>query len=230
MNMKSTHYIFFSTMLAAICTVSCNKQPVIAPANATTVGISKVIFYPAVSIIGDKIITITEGSAFTDPGVTAILNGKTTPVVTTPTISATTPAGVYTVTYTASNPQGYTASDWRYVVVVPASALADHVVAANDFSGTYLRAATGVTSTWTKISTGVYQIENAGGAATGVGLISVLVNFSGNNISIPTQDDPNYGGTISTSGAVYSTAAPATYSWVLNAPGYGTGVRTFVMQ
>jgi hypothetical protein len=230
MNMKSTHYIFFSSMLAAICTMSCNKQPVIAPADATTVGISKVIFYPSVSILGDKIIVITQGSAFTDPGVTATLNGKTTPVVTSPTISSTTPAGVYTVTYTASNPQGFTASDWRYVVIVPASALADPVVAANDFSGTYLRAATGVTSTWTKISTGVYQIENAGGATVGVGLISVLVNFSGNNISIPTQDDPNYGGTISTSGAVYSTVAPASYHWVLNASGYGTGVRTFVKQ
>ena len=143
-----------------IGSMSCNKQTVVD--TPTQVGISKIVFFPSVVINGARVVAFTAGGTFTDPGVTATLNGKPTTVVTSPTINSSTPAGVYTVTYTATNPQGYTASDWRYVVVVPASAANDATVQANDFSGTYLRAATGVTSTWTKIAAGVYQVENLG--------------------------------------------------------------------
>ncbi|MDP4149963.1 MAG: DUF5011 domain-containing protein [Bacteroidota bacterium] len=226
--MKAKQHIVLFLMLATMASVSCNKQTVVD--NATNVGISKIVYFPSVTIKGDRVLSFTAGSTFTDPGVTATLNGKPTTVVTSPTISSSTAAGVYTVTYTATNPEGYTASDWRFVVVVPTSAVNDPVVAANDFSGTYLRAATGVTSTWTKIGIGVYQVENPGGASVGAGKIAVVTNFSGMNISMPPQNDPDYGGQVSTSGAVYSAGPPATYHWVFNAGGYGTGVRTFVKQ
>jgi hypothetical protein len=228
MNMKARQHIFLFGLLVTIGSMSCNKQTVVD--NATNVGISKIVYFPIVSIKGDRIVAFTAGTTFTDPGVNATLNGKPTTVVTSPTISSSTSPGVYTVTYTATNPEGYTASDWRYVVVVPSAAVSDPVVAANDFSGTYLRAATGVTSTWTKISTGVYQVENPGGATVGVGKIAVVTNFSGTTISMPAQNDPDFGGQVSTSGAVYSAGPPATYHWVFNAGGYGTGVRTFVKQ
>jgi hypothetical protein len=228
MNMKTKPYIVLFAMLATIGSMSCNKQTVVD--NATNVGISKIVYFPSVTIKGDRVVAFTQGTTFTDPGVNATLNGKPATVVTSPTISSSTTAGVYTVTYTATNPEGYTASDWRYVVVVPTSAVNDPVVAANDFSGTYLRAATGITSTWTKVSTGVYQVENPGGASVGVGKIAVVTNLSGNNISMPAQNDPDFGGQVSTSGAVYSTTPPPSYHWVFNAGGYGTGVRTFVKQ
>lgn len=197
---------------------------------AGTVGISKIIYYPIIKIKGDKIIPVTQGSAFTDPGATAVLNGATISYTTSKTIDATTTPGVYTVYYTAQNPQGYSASDWRIIIVAPASVASDPVASTNDFSGTYLRAATGVTSTWTKIATGVYTVENAGGAVSGVGNLTIVVNYAGNTISMPSQDDPYYGGTVSTTGAVYTVGSPSQYSWVFNAPGYGTSKRTFVKQ
>jgi hypothetical protein len=229
MNMKTISNIYFSLLLIAACSLSCNKSNFNYPAG--TVGISKIIYFPSVTIIGNRIVTTTQGADFTDSGATAILNGKPVAYTTDPTISSTTAPGVYTVTYTAANAQGFSASDWRYVVVVPTSALSDPLVPTNDFSGTYLRAATGVTSTWTKISTGVYQVENPGGASVGVGMISVVVNFSGTTISMPSQDDPDFGGTISATNATYvPSPPPASYSWVFNASGYGTSVRTFVEQ
>ena len=211
---------------------SCSKSNFSYPTG--TVGISKIVYFPIISINGPRYTAVVQGSAFNDPGAAAILNGDTTAYTVTGNpgpVSTGTP-GVYTLTYTSSNAQGYTASDWRIVVVIPASVASDPVVSTNDFSGVYLRVATGVTSTWTKIGTGVYTVENPGGATAGVGNIAIAVNFSGNIVSIPSQYDPNFGATISTSSETYNAAAsPITYSWVFNdAPTYGSSLRTFTKQ
>ena len=142
------------------------------------------------------------------------------------TITATTPPAVYTIDYTATSPDGSN-SDQRIVVVVPASVVVDPVIIANDYSGVYLRPSSGVTSTWTKLSTGVYTVENPGGS-TGVGLLVVATNYSANNIQIPTQNSPYFGGIVSSSAATLDPSG--TYTWNFFAPGYGTQARTFVKQ
>jgi hypothetical protein len=103
----------------------------------------------------------------------------------------------------------------------------DPVIIANDYSGVYLRAATGVTSTWTKLSTGVYTVENPGGSS-GVGQLVVATNYSANNIQIPEQTSPFFGGVVSSTETTYD--APGKYTWVFFAPGYGTGPRSFEKQ
>ena len=220
-------------IIIILCTAAgCNKSNFNYPTGS--VGISKIVYFPTISINGSRYVAVAQGSTFTDPGAAAILNGDTTSYTTSGNpgpISTSTP-GVYTLTYTAANAQGYTATDWRIVVVIPASVASDPIASRNDFSGVYLRAATGVTSTWTKIATGVYTVENPGGAAAGVGNIAIAVNFSGNTVTIPSQYDPNFGATISTSSETYNAAAsPVTYSWVFNdAPTYGSSLRTFTKQ
>ena len=164
--------------------------------------------------------------AYTDPGATAMLNGDSIPYTTSMTITATTPPAVYTINYTATSPDG-TNSDQRIVVVVPASVVTDPVIISHDYSGTYLRAATGVTSTWTKLSTGVYTVENPGGSS-GVGELVVATNYSANNIQIPEQNSPFFGGTVTSSAATMS--ATGTYTWIFLAPGYGAGPRSFEKQ
>jgi Domain of unknown function (DUF5011) len=218
-------YIFkIAFVCLMILTFSCNKETIVD--TPTQVGISKVAYYPSIQINGPKFVTLTEGSAFDDPGATAMLNGDTTIYTTSMAITATTPPAVYTINYTATSPDGSN-SDQRIVVVVPASVVSDPVIIANDYSGVYLRAATGVTSTWTKLSTGVYTVENPGGSS-GVGLLVVATNYSANNIQIPTQNSPYFGGVVSSSATTYD--PPGTYTWVYFAPGYGTGPRTFVKQ
>lgn len=236
--MKIRAFLLF--LITTVGIVSCKKDNFNYPAG--TVGISKIIYFPIISTNGSKTQVFVQGTPFTDSGATAILNGAAVTYTTSQAITSTTAPGVYEVTYTAANPQGYTASDWRIVVVVDPAQAADPTVIANNFSGTYLRAATGVTSTWTKIGPGVYTVENVGGAASGVGLLGIAENPSGNNIVIPVQPSPYYGGSISTSnegpsmGGVPGTPVPissgptATYLWEFNATGYGTGIRTFVLQ
>ncbi len=220
--MKNIFRIAFICLL--VLTYSCKKETIVD--TPTQVGISKVAYYPSISINGPKFVAITQGTAYTDPGATAILNGDSITYTTSMTIDASTASGVYTINYTATSPDG-TNSDQRIVVVVPASVVADPVIIANDYSGTYLRAATGVTSTWTKLYTGVYTVENPGGSS-GVGLLVVATNYSTNNIQIPVQDSPYFGGVVSSSATTYD--PPGTYTWVYFAPGYGTGPRTFVKQ
>jgi Domain of unknown function (DUF5011) len=208
--------------IATLANASCNKgSDFNYPAG--TVGISKIIYFPAVSIIGNRLIIIAQGSAYTDPGVTSTLAGANVTPTITGTVDPTTP-GVYVINYSASNPQGYSASDWRTVVVIGSD------VAANDFSGTYLRAATGVTSTWTKDSTGVYTVENPGGASVGAGETVIAVNYTGSMISIPQQISPDFGEVSSSSETYSATASPVSYSWIFHAGGYGTGLRTFTKQ
>jgi Domain of unknown function (DUF5011) len=222
--MKYISFFLFPFYFLLFLIYSCNKKTIVD--TPTQVGISKVAYYPSISINGPKFAAVTEGTGYTDPGATAMLNGDSITYTTSMTIDATTASGVYTINYTATSPDGSN-SDQRIVVVVPASVVVDPVIIANDYSGTYLRAATGVTSTWTKIYTGVYTVENPGGSS-GVGLLVVATNYSANNIQIPIQNSPYFGGIVSSSATTYN--PPGTYTWVYFAPGYGTGPRTFVKQ
>jgi hypothetical protein len=214
--------------IAFICTLvltySCNKETIID--TPEQVGISKVAYYPSIQINGPKFVAVTEGEAYEDPGATAMLNGDSIPYTTSMTIGATTAPAVYTINYTATSPDGSN-SDQRIVVVVPASVVVDPVIISHDYSGTYLRAATGITSTWTKLGTGVYTVENPGGSS-GVGLSVVATNYSANNIQIPEQNSPFFGGVVSSTETTLD--PPGVYTWIYFAPGYGTGPRTFVKQ
>jgi hypothetical protein len=218
---KILRFAFYSFLVLAF---SCNKETIVD--TPTQVGISKVAYYPSITIIGPKFVTVTEGNAYNDPGATAMLNGDSISYTTSMTITATTPPAVYTINYTATSPDG-TSSDQRIVVVVPASVVTDPVIIANDYSGVYLRAATGVTSTWTKLSTGVYTVENPGGSS-GVGQLVVATNYSANNIQIPQQNSPYFGGVVSSTETTYD--PPGKYTWIYYAPGYGTGPRSFEKQ
>jgi hypothetical protein len=222
--MKYISFFLFPFSFLLFLIYSCNKETIVD--TPTQVGISKVAYYPSININGPKFIAVTEGAGYSDPGATAMLNGDSITYTTSMTIDASTASGVYTINYTATSPDGSN-SDQRIVVVVPASVVVDPVIIANDYSGVYLRPSSGVTSTWTKLSTGVYTVENPGGS-TGVGLLVVATNYSANNIQIPTQNSPYFGGIVSSSAATLD--PPGTYTWNFFAPGYGTQARTFVKQ
>lgn len=215
--MKNNRIHFFSLFMVLIVISSCKKDNFNYPPG--TVGSSKIVYFPTIAIKGDRLIILNQGTAYTDPGVDATLNGQ--PAQFTTTGAVTTSPGVYNLVYTAANAQGFTATDWRTVVVIGSD------VSANDFSGTYTRASTGVSSTWTKTASGVYTVENPGGAAVGAGLHVIAVNYTGTKIAIPQQISPDFGQVSSANESYSLTPAPAHYSWVFNAGGYGTSVRTF---
>jgi hypothetical protein len=201
---------------------SCDKDEI--NNTDTKVGRSDVTFYPTVALKGSTYMAIPLNGTFTDPGAEAKEAGATIQYTTTGTVDKT-KVGVYRLTYTATNKDGFPASTYRWVAVYSTDATAT----ANDFSGTYLRAATGVNSFWTKLAPGVYRVDNPGGAASGASLTVIVFNPTGLTVNAPSQIASD-GNVSSTQNEVYTLTPTPQYTWRFNNPGYGTGSRTFVKQ
>ncbi|HYH14533.1 MAG TPA: immunoglobulin-like domain-containing protein [Flavisolibacter sp.] len=210
-------------LLSTVFLFSCKKDDI----NNTDekVGHSRVTNFPEVSIKGDRLIILNEGGTYTEAGATALVKGAEVAYQTTGTVNTAVP-GVYNLAYAAQNQDGFSATDWRTVVVI------GNDVASNDLSGNYDRAATGTTTVWTKTAPGVYEIDNPGGAATGYGLKAIVVNYQGNKIAIPRQFGVNPDGSpieVSSRAETYNPET-SSYSWIFLASGYGTAARDFVKQ
>lgn len=159
---------------------SCKKDEI--HNTDTKVGISDVTVYPILTLAGDKYVSIVQGDNFTDPGATAKEGSATLDVTTTGTINRNQP-GLYIVTYSATNKDGFAATTTRTVVVIPA-----HETPGVDLSGKYDYVAGGTTSTVTKVAEGVYITDNAWSAATTIPILFVSVD--GLTLSIPSQSTP----------------------------------------
>ena len=214
--------LYFLAFVALCFTIACNKEPDFNYPEGT-VGRSKITNFPVLTLNGDEVMVIEEGTDFTDPGASAKEGTNDLTVSTSGNVDNNT-AGVYSLTYSAVNKDGFSASARRTVVVYSTDASA----AAHDLSGTYLRPTTGASSQWTKIAPGVYSVFNPGGAV-GVNLTAILFNPTGYTIFIPPQIT-NDGNTTSSSNEVYTPGSPATYQMKILNPGYGTGLRSFVKQ
>ena len=201
-------------------TYSCKKDTFNYPEG--TVGISKITYFPILTMKGERYVTVAKGSAYTEAGVTAKEGTTDLTPTTTGTVNTATP-GVYTLTYTAVNKDGFSASLRRTVIVYSTDAGA----AAHDLSGNYARNTNASVAVWTKIAPGVYKVFNPGGAP-GTDLTVIAVNPTGYAISIPSQISSDG---LTTSSALENYAGmPTTYAWQILNPGYGTAVRTFVKQ
>ena len=213
-------FVFLLSVFVLIIS-SCKKDDIIN--TPEMVGISKVTYYAVLTLTGDVIMAVPNGTPYAEPGVKAEAAGTDVPVTTSGTVDANTD-GVYTLTYSAVNSDGYSASTTRTVVVYTTAADA----AANDLSGNYARTNNGSVATWTKIAPGVYTVFNPGGAP-GTNLTVVAINPSGFNISIPEQLASD-GSPTSSSNESYTNSNPPMYTWKIVNPGYGTALRTFIKQ
>ena len=104
----------FYTMLFALCALvmtSCDKK---------SEGLSRVTYYPSITLNGDSYLIWEKGEAYVDPGYYSELNGED--VTSQVTVSGTVDinkSGVYTLTYTTvKNEDGFDASAKRTVVVL----------------------------------------------------------------------------------------------------------------
>lgn len=202
---------------------SCNKKDNFNyPAG--TVGGSKITYFPVLTMAGDDHMAVPLNGTYTDPGVTAKEGENDLTVTVTGSVDVTT-VGVYDLTYSAINKDGFAASVKRYVAVYETDATA----AAHDLSGNYLRPITGVINTWELIAPGVYKVTNPGAAATGGGLIVFLFNPTGYTIMIPPQVATD-GNITASNTESYDPGPPAKYSMAIENPTYGTQVRFFEKQ
>ena len=184
-----------------------------------TANVSFVTTYPVVTLLGDQWEVLQVGETFTDAGAEAF-EGETAIDFTTSGSVDTSVPGVYVLTYTAVNQDGYSSSERRYVGVITPEA------AAIDLSGTYQRnAGAGGISTVTQIEPGLFETDNIGGVADpGPATTVRFFHYDVGLLGVPPQNVQG-----SEFAAIDATVIPGvSYTWSVINTGYGAAPRTFV--
>lgn len=84
----------------------------------STEGFTRITYYPELSLEGEKTLYVDKGATFTDPGYTAILNGEdVTDQVEVSSNINTAISGVYSISYSIMNADGFSSSASRTVIV-----------------------------------------------------------------------------------------------------------------
>lgn len=216
--MKRNSNIIIALFLSMLM-FACKKDDFTYPDGY--VGSSKITYYPEVATKGDQLTIIMQGATYTDAGADVTVGGAPGQYTTEGSVNTATP-GIYNITYSAVNADGYSATDFRTVVV-----MSNSIPASRDFSGTYDRKGFAQTSTWTKVGTGIYKVKNPGGAVLADEVTAV--NYSGNLIAIPLQMT-SVGPFSSKNGTYDPEAVPPQYTWTIVNAGYGTAARTFIKR
>src|SRR6476646_3046589 len=120
----------FLFLCAAAMLSSCSEE--------NTGGVSRITNYPTFALVGDNVIFVHQGDAFVDPGVTVTEGSAEIPYTTSvsgafqggTTLDTSVP-DIYTITYTATNQDGFSGSTTRTVIVADTGDLI------NDISGLY---------------------------------------------------------------------------------------------
>lgn len=201
--MKKILSVFiFSSLLFA----SCKKDDI----NNTEdkVGISRVTRFPSFTMNGDKYMSIVKGDAYAEPGVTAKEGSNSLQVTASGTVNTSQP-GVYTITYSAVNKDGFPGTVTRSVAVLPAAEQAGVNV-----SGKYKYATSAVISTITKLAPGFYLSDNVWGGST---IPSYIITTDGLNWTLPQNALSAYGPVRGT--ATLDALGNLTYK--VDLPGYG---------
>lgn len=217
----------FLIVLIVVSFFSCNKKDNFNYPDGT-VGISSIVYFPVVSLKGESTVIIPVGSSFQDPGVSATLNGQNVTPTVTGNVDASTP-GIYWLTYTAKNSQGYSSSVGRVVIIKSANPQSP------DYSGSWQRnaGAYGV-SQWIQLTPSTYAVSDPGGANyTDFWCVVTVSNgvpqILSQNVPQKLATAPTPISTISSS-AITGTTAGSSYTWAISTSGFGTSDRTFVKQ
>jgi hypothetical protein len=174
--MKKFIPLFYS--LLTVLLLACNKDEI--HNTEDQVGISSVVHFAVLQMSGPQYMSVVEGSTFTDPGVKAYEGSAEIPVTVTGSVN-TDQTGLYILTYSATNKDGFSATTTRTVVVIAGNEMPDV-----DLSGKYDYVGSSTyTSTVTKVAEGTYTTDNAWSGATVIPL--VFVSLDGVTISIPNQ-------------------------------------------
>ncbi|MBK9632420.1 MAG: DUF5011 domain-containing protein [Saprospiraceae bacterium] len=212
-NYLSNILMVFSLILVSLS--SCELED-------TTADVSRITYYPILTLKGAQWNTIDQGGSFTDPGATAKEGDTEINVKVGGDVVDTNTPGVYTITYTALNKDGYSATEYRYVAVIAPN------VKGLDMSGSSKRnaGALGV-STVTKISDNFYKSDNVGGVASpGPATTVFFYHYEGDKLGVPEQIVA--GATFSCTNSTVQLGI--SYKWVVINSGYGAALRTFIKQ
>jgi hypothetical protein len=166
--------------LVILLLAGCKKDFDVATSD-TQVGGSKITYFVDLNLNGNVYMGVVKGQTFTDPGATATENEQPVDVTVSGTVNTNVP-GIYKLTYTAVNKDGFAKSTNRYVGVLPEAP--DPSV---DLSGTYT-SSTSPQATITKISDGLFYTSNCWGGGSVVVIGALFFCTDGTTLHLPLQD------------------------------------------
>ncbi|HVY73422.1 MAG TPA: DUF5011 domain-containing protein [Puia sp.] len=173
-------------VFAFILLSACNKYTV--HNTDDQVGISKVTHYVVLTVKGDPFVSIVAGEDYVDSGATALENGEPVDYTVSGSVDNSTP-GIYTITYTAVNKDGYSSSTHRNVAVLP-----EAEQPGIDLSGTYANVGTAaLTANISKVAPGVYYTDNCWGGGSLAIVQAYFFCTDGVNVTFPYQQFSGYG-------------------------------------
>lgn len=186
-----------------------------------TENVSSITNFAAITVLGDSEIIISQDDPFTDPGADVTIAGEPVPFETSTIVDSSVP-GVYFITYSATNEDGFTATASRTVVVVSTEP------SIFNLAGSWQRT-NGSPVTITQISDREYIHDNAGGVTGDNQLTVRFINVNDEQIWIPFQTNASPTGLSVRSFMPGNIEDNNNFSWTLSASGfYGTFERFFV--
>ncbi len=181
-------YINFLLLLVlALPFVACEKTE--KPDNTDDrVGISRVTNFPVFTLNGEEYMSIVKGGTFTDPGATAKEGTTDLPVSKSGNVDVNT-VGVYELTYSATNKDGFSSSVTRTVAVLAAAEQPGVNIAgkyANTGSFAYV-------ATMTKLAPGFYVVDNVWGGGSAAVIAAYVLTVNGADLTLPISTLSPYG-------------------------------------
>ena len=146
--MKKNLILLLSAALLVMAT-GCEK---------TSKGLTRITYYPIITLQGDNPYVVQLGGSYSEPGYTATLNGEdyTSNVQVSSNVDSSVP-GIYSITYSATNPDGCSYSATRDVYVLNPGGVANVYVSDCRY-GT--RQYSGIPIVISPVSGDVYELED----------------------------------------------------------------------
>lgn len=185
----------------------------------SSANVSKVTYYANLTMNGDALVVLTQGQTYTENGVDAEADGKTLEVKIAGTVDTNKP-GVYKLTYSALNSDGFPASVVRTVVIL------SNQPSTINLEGSFVRGAN--VNNVTKLEDRKYVCDNATGYNVANDNITlVFYNIDDKQIYAPYTENASKSG-ISAESNVGTITDKNNWKWVIYASSvFGTAERIF---
>ncbi|MGB0177450.1 MAG: DUF5011 domain-containing protein [Owenweeksia sp.] len=196
--MKTLNRIFLF-LAVSLMFVSCSKEE-------SSANVSRLTNYPTFKKADGTVVSgalyesIVVGTTYSDPGLIATEGGEEIPVTTSGTVDGST-VGIYTITYSATNKDGFDGSVTKYVAVLPAADAAN-------IAGKYSNVGSFVyTANIVEVAPGFYRTDNCWGGSSAAVIAALFICVDGADIIMPLHSISVYGpisgtGTLSATGLI----------------------------
>ncbi len=184
-----------------------------------TANVSAITNYATITLNGESLEILFLGDPYTEKGAVSIAGSEVLPTTITGTVDTNT-IGVYKITYSAKNNDGFSSSKTRTVIVMSAQP------STIDLTGTFFR--NGNANNVTKISDRVYVCDNATGYNVDADKITLtFYNLDDKQIYAPYQENTSASG-ISAESNIGTIISKDEWHWVIYASAvFGTAQRDF---